>query len=117
MALCPPSPRLAVHASACLALLAPAAGAQSTPAAPGGEVVTMGKFQVKDVPIEKQILPTARPFTSVFGTADNIVDVPRNVTIISRPDRRVSRGSRPASGRPARCMQCPCFAPGAERWR
>ncbi len=44
----------------------------------------MEKFQVKDVPIEKQILPTARPFTSVFGTADNIVDVPRNVTIISR---------------------------------
>ena len=43
----------------------------------------MEKFQVKDVPIEKQILPTARPFTSVFGTADNIVDVPRNVTIIS----------------------------------
>ncbi|MBM3841711.1 MAG: TonB-dependent receptor [Verrucomicrobia bacterium] len=77
-------PRLAVPATACLALLAPAAGAQSTPAAPGGEVVTMEKFQVRDVPIEKQILPTARPFTSVFGTADNIVDVPRNVTIISR---------------------------------
>ena len=78
------SPRLAVHATACLALLAPAAGAQSTRAAPGGDVVTMEKFQVQDVPIEKQILPTARPFTSVFGTADNIVDVPRNVTIISR---------------------------------
>lgn len=44
----------------------------------------MEKFQVKDVPIEKQILPTARPFSSVFGTEDNIVDVPRNVTIISR---------------------------------
>ena len=44
----------------------------------------MQKFEVKDVPLEKQILPTARPFSSVFGTDDNIVDVPRNVTIISR---------------------------------
>jgi catecholate siderophore receptor len=67
-------------------LLALNAQAQSTasPRAPAGEVVTMEKFQVKDVPIEKQILPTARPFSSVFGTEDNIVDVPRNVTIISR---------------------------------
>ncbi len=76
--------------AACLglpvALLALNAQAQSTasPRAPAGEVVTMEKFQVKDVPIEKQILPTARPFSSVFGTEDNIVDVPRNVTIISR---------------------------------
>eukprot|EP01012_Entosiphon_sulcatum_P004806 TRINITY_DN11994_c0_g1_i1.p1 TRINITY_DN11994_c0_g1~~TRINITY_DN11994_c0_g1_i1.p1 ORF type:complete len:740 (+),score=152.62 TRINITY_DN11994_c0_g1_i1:413-2632(+) len=44
----------------------------------------MTKFEVKDVPIDLQILPTARPFNSVFGTDDNIVDVPRNVTIISR---------------------------------
>lgn len=44
----------------------------------------MEKFKVQDVPIEKQILPTSRPFSSVFGTDDNIVDVPRNVTIISR---------------------------------
>ncbi len=58
--------------------------AQSTPAKPAGEVLTMSKFEVKDVPIDLQILPTARPFNSVFGTDDNIVDVPRNVTIISR---------------------------------
>lgn len=44
----------------------------------------MEQFKVQDVPIEKQILPTSRPFSSVFGTDDNIVDVPRNVTIISR---------------------------------
>ena len=79
-------PPLAARLGACLAALAPAAQAQTTPtrAAPGGDVVTMEKFQVQDVPIEKQILPTARPFSSVFGTEDNIVDVPRNVTIISR---------------------------------
>jgi catecholate siderophore receptor len=60
-----------------------------TTAAPGDTTSTeaavqMEKFNVNDVPIEQQILPTARPFTSVFGTEDNIIDVPRNVTIISR---------------------------------
>ena len=46
-----------------------------TAAKPGAEVVTMEKFKVTDVPIDKQILPTSRPFNSVFGTDDNIVDV------------------------------------------
>jgi outer membrane receptor for monomeric catechols len=46
--------------------------------------VQMQQYNVSDVPIEQQILPTSRPFTSVFGTEDNILDVPRNVTIISR---------------------------------
>ena len=46
--------------------------------------VQMQQYTVNDVPIEQQILPTSRPFTSVFGTEDNILDVPRNVTIISR---------------------------------
>jgi len=46
--------------------------------------VKMESFQVNDVPIEQQILPTSRPFASVFGTDDNILDVPRNVTIVSR---------------------------------
>ncbi len=58
--------------------------AQSVAPKSGDEVTTMSKFEVKDVPIDQQILPTARPFNSVFGTDDNIVDVPRNVTIISR---------------------------------
>ena len=58
--------------------------AQTPAAKPTDEVTTMQKFEVKDVPIEQQILPTSRPFNSVFGTDDNIVDVPRNVTIISR---------------------------------
>jgi outer membrane receptor protein involved in Fe transport len=55
-----------------------------TAAKPGTDIVTMEQFEVTDVPIDKQILPTSRPFNSVFGTDDNIVDVPRNVTIISR---------------------------------
>ncbi len=60
------------------------AGAQTAPAAPGGDVTTLERFTVSGVPIEQQILPTSRPFNSVFGTDDNIIDVPRNVTIISR---------------------------------
>jgi catecholate siderophore receptor len=54
------------------------------PASSTEAAVQMEAFNVNDVPIEQQILPTARPFTSVFGTEDNILDVPRNVTIISR---------------------------------
>jgi len=52
--------------------------------AAASETVQMEKFNVNDVPTDEVILPTARPFSSVFGTDDNIVDVPRNVTIISR---------------------------------
>lgn len=64
---------------------APVAPVVDTAAPPAsGEVVKLENFEVKDVPIEKQILPTSRPFSSVFGTDENIIDVPRNVTIISR---------------------------------
>ncbi len=67
----------------------PAAGSDTTTSAASTsssteEVTKLENFEVKDVPLEKQILPTARPFSSVFGTDDNIVDIPRNVTIISR---------------------------------
>lgn len=76
-----------ITAGACLGwALAISLAAQTAPPASRSSdgVTTMAKFEVKDVPIERQILPTARPFKSVFGTDDNIVDVPRNVTIISR---------------------------------
>ncbi|HEY8994541.1 MAG TPA: TonB-dependent receptor [Lacunisphaera sp.] len=50
-----------------------------------GEVLELERFKVtSDVATEQLVLPIARPFNSVFGTDDNIVDVPRNVTIISR---------------------------------
>lgn len=48
------------------------------------EVVTLDKLEVNDVPIEQNILPTSRPFSSVYGTDQNITEIPRNVTIISR---------------------------------
>jgi outer membrane receptor for monomeric catechols len=41
-------------------------------------------FISEEVPIEENILPTSRPFDSVFGFPQSILDTPRNVTIISR---------------------------------
>lgn len=59
--------------------------AQTSAAAPASsEVVSLEKLDVNAVPIEENIMPTSRPFNSVFGTDDNIADIPRNVTIISR---------------------------------
>lgn len=58
--------------------------AQTPPAAAAEEVVTLEKLDVSDVPIEQNIIPSSRPFSSVYGTDANIVDIPRNVTIISR---------------------------------
>ena len=42
------------------------------------------EFFVSDVPIEESILPTTRPFNSVYGMGRSIMETPRNVTIISR---------------------------------
>ncbi len=57
-------------------------------ATPGTTVTTddnvAERVIVQDVPIEESILPTTRPYTAAFGLDDNILDVPRNVTIISR---------------------------------
>lgn len=52
---------------------------------PKGEVLELERFTINSgVGTDELVLPVARPFNSVFGTDDNIVDVPRNVTIISR---------------------------------
>lgn len=63
-------------------VLAQSAAAPARPA--GGDITTLEKFEVSGVPIEQQILPTSRPFNSVFGTDMSILETPRNVTIISR---------------------------------
>jgi len=55
-----------------------------TPSPEGGEIVTLAPVEVSAVPIEKNIMPTSRPFSSVFGTDDQVMDIPRNVTVISR---------------------------------
>jgi len=52
---------------------------------PKGEVLELDPYRIESgVDVEELVLPIARPFNSVFGTDDNIIDVPRNVTIISR---------------------------------
>lgn len=60
--------------------------AQTAATAPASdEVLELERFKVTSgVPVEQLVLPISRPFNSVFGTDDNIIDVPRNVTIISR---------------------------------
>jgi outer membrane receptor protein involved in Fe transport len=77
-----PFARLCAALVALAAVVSISAQSESEPA--DGETVQLEKLDVNQVPIEQQILPTSRPFTSVFGTDDNIVNVPRNVTIISR---------------------------------
>jgi outer membrane receptor protein involved in Fe transport len=66
------------------AVAAISASAQTDTTPTDEETVKLEKLDVNEVPLSQQILPTSRPFNSVFGTDDNIVDVPRNVTIISR---------------------------------
>ncbi|GAB5562018.1 MAG: TonB-dependent receptor [Synoicihabitans sp.] len=48
------------------------------------KAIEMEEFKVSDVPIEENIVPSSRPFNSVYGTDRSIVDTPRSVTIISR---------------------------------
>ena len=68
-------------------LLPLAVSAQSTSdATPTDEsdLVTLDLYEVNSVPLEQVILPSARPFNSVYGTDRGILDTPRNVTIFSR---------------------------------
>jgi outer membrane receptor protein involved in Fe transport len=74
------SRRLATRLLALLAAAAPSSHAASAE----DEVVMLEALQVSEVPLEQDILPTRRPFDSVFGTEQRITDIPRNVTIISR---------------------------------
>lgn len=71
--------RLTITAACGLAITARIAGAaQST------NSTTMEKTVIEGVPLEETIVPTARPFSSVYGSDMSILDTPRNVTIISR---------------------------------
>jgi outer membrane receptor protein involved in Fe transport len=76
--------------AAALVALAPASVLAQTTApassstAVTGQTVEMEALDVDTVPLEQQILPSSRPFNSVFGFDDDIYSVPRNVTIVSR---------------------------------
>ena len=69
--------------TALLAVSVPFAGAQSSDVSED-EPIEMEAFSVEDVPIEENIIPSSRPFNSVYGLDRSIIDTPRSVTIISR---------------------------------
>jgi outer membrane receptor protein involved in Fe transport len=50
---------------------------------PAGDVTTLEQMNVSSVPIDQQILPTARPIGSVMGDAESILDIPRSVTSVN----------------------------------
>lgn len=54
--------------------------AQTTNAAPSN----LDRIVVEGIPLEEQVVPTVRPFNSVYGSDRPILETPRNVTIISR---------------------------------
>ena len=60
----------------------PSNPAQGT--APGAVEAGGQRIIIEDTPLEQSVLPTVRPYTSAYGLESNILDVPRNVTIISR---------------------------------
>ena len=60
------------------------AGFVATSAFAQDEPEELDAFISEEIPIEENILPTSRPFNSVYGTDRSILDTPRNVTIISR---------------------------------
>jgi len=63
--------------------------ASATPAPAKDEVLVLDPFRIDSgVGADELVSPIARPFNSVFGTDDNIVNVPRNVTIISSQQLR-----------------------------
>ena len=65
---------------ACTPLLLAQDASGTTPAT----TASPARVVVTDTPIEESVLPTVRPFSSAFGLDSNILDVPRNVTVISR---------------------------------
>ena len=48
------------------------------------EILELEVMEGSGVAIEESVLPTTRPFNSVYGTDRSILETPRNVTIISR---------------------------------
>jgi outer membrane receptor for monomeric catechols len=75
------------------AAVAPAAAAAPPDASQDASVTRLAQFTVSDVPIDEQILPTVRPVDSVFGDADDVLDIPRSVSMVNKAwmdDRQVT---------------------------
>jgi outer membrane receptor for monomeric catechols len=79
------TPRRAAYVALLVATACGPLPAQTASPAPmKEEVLQLDKISVNRVPLEQRIMPTERPFNSVFGVNMSVLDTPRNVTIISR---------------------------------
>ena len=59
-------------------------GTGVSPGTEGTDVGEAGRVIVTGVAPEESILPTVRPITSIYGTEQNIVDIPRDVSTITK---------------------------------
>lgn len=55
----------------------------TTTTSSSGQVTTLSKYTVSDVPLEDQVLPTVRPVGDVMGEDLSIVDIPRSVSSVN----------------------------------
>lgn len=76
------SSRYVIAAAVMSALSSLSASAQTAPT--GDPNLDTMLVTGAEVPISDSIMPTVRPYSAAFGVDQNIQDVPRNVTIISR---------------------------------
>lgn len=75
---------LAVAALPTVVALRPLAAQTAAKPPAEEEAVKMEKFEVSDVPIEQNVIPTSRPISSIYGSDRSLLDTPRSATIISR---------------------------------
>lgn len=78
------SKTIALAVTAALATTVLAQEATPTPEASSDATLDTMLVTGAQIPIEESIMPTVRPYNAAFGVDQNILDVPRNVTIISR---------------------------------
>jgi len=76
--------RLIIAAAVCAALSSIPAFAQEAGTPIGDPTLDTMLVTGAEVPLSDSIMPTVRPYSAAFGVDQNIIDVPRNVTIISR---------------------------------
>ena len=74
-----------IIAAACAASIAVRFAGQAQTNTP----TVMEKSVIEGIPLEETVVPTARPFNSVYGTDRSILDTPRNVT--RSEERRVGK--------------------------
>ena len=75
--------RLACAAAAALALTAPALALAADPAPPGSKATDVSELVVNGIPYRETVLPTRLKLNSIYGLDLNVMDTPRNTTLLS----------------------------------